>query len=161
MTTPPALHHSLLRPCILHILRAAGYHSTRPSVLDTLTDLAARYMILLAQTTATHASLNHNVPELSLEISLQDVRMAMQDCGALAPEKVLEDQEFDGEEDTRGVDLFLEWAKGSGNGEIRRIALEGGDTAKEDYLTGLFFCLSLRDVYLIRRSSQEEAQHNR
>jgi len=97
-------------------------------------------MILLAQTTATHASLNHNEPELSLEISLQDVRMAMQDCGALAPEKVLEDQEFDREEDTRGVDGFLAWAKGPGNLEIRRIALEGGDAAKEDYLTVLFSC---------------------
>jgi transcription initiation factor TFIID subunit 3 len=136
MTTPQALHHSLLRPCVLHILRAAGYHSTRPSVLDTLTDLAARYILLLAQTTATHAALNHNEPELALEVSLQDVRMAMQDCGALTPEKVLEEQEFDGEEDTRGVEAFISWAMGAGNSEIRRVALEGADGAKDDYLTG-------------------------
>jgi transcription initiation factor TFIID subunit 3 len=134
MTTPQALHHSLLRPCVLHILRAAGYHSTRPSVLDTLTDLAARYICLLAQSTVTHATISHT----ELEITVQDVRMAMQDCGALAPEKVLEEQEFDGEEDTRGVDDFLAWAMGAGNREIRRVALEGGDGAKEDYLTGLF-----------------------
>jgi transcription initiation factor TFIID subunit 3 len=137
MTTPQALHHSLLRPCILQILRAAGYHSTRPSVLDTLTDLAARYMFLLAQTTARHASVNHNEPELSLEISIQDVRMAMQDCGALIPEKVMEEQEFYGQEDTRGVDAFVAWAMGKVNSEIRRVALEGSDGAKEDYLTGL------------------------
>lgn len=138
MTTPQSLHHSLLRPSILHILRAAGYHSTRPSVLDTLTDLAARYMLLLAQTAANHAALNHNDPELALEISITDVRMAMQDCGALAPEKLLEEQEFNGQEDTRGVEGFIAWAMGPGNHEIRRIALEGGEGAKDDYLTGEF-----------------------
>ncbi|KAL3417515.1 bromodomain associated domain-containing protein [Phlyctema vagabunda] len=133
MATPQALHHSLLRPCVLHILRAAGYHSTRPSVLDTLTDLAARYMYLLAQQTVSHATINHT----ELDISIQDVRMAMQDCGTLVPEKTLEEQDFEGEEDTRGVDAFIAWATGPGNREIRRIALEGGDGAKEDYLTVL------------------------
>jgi transcription initiation factor TFIID subunit 3 len=90
-------------------------------------------MYLLAQSTASHASINHT----ELEISILDVRMAMQDCGALAPEKVLEEQLFDGEEDTRGMESFLAWATGVGNREIRRIALEGGDGTKEDYLTGL------------------------
>ncbi|TAQ87392.1 hypothetical protein B7494_g4283 [Chlorociboria aeruginascens] len=130
MATPLALHHSLLRPCVLHILRAAGFHSTRPSVLDTLTDLAARYMYLLAQSTATHASINHT----ELDITIQDVRMAMQDCGILAPERVLAQQEFEGIEDTRGVDDFIAWATGGGNKEIRRIALDGGEG---DYLTVL------------------------
>ncbi|OBT50709.1 hypothetical protein VE04_09459, partial [Pseudogymnoascus sp. 24MN13] len=46
-----AIHHALLRPCVLHILRAAGYHSTKPSVLDALTDIAGRYMHLLATST--------------------------------------------------------------------------------------------------------------
>ncbi|KAH8820284.1 hypothetical protein F5884DRAFT_849552 [Xylogone sp. PMI_703] len=129
-TSPQSLHHSLLRPSILHILRAAGYHSTKPSVLDTLTDLAARYLLLLAQSTATHASINHT----ELDITVQDVRMAMQDCGMLLPEKVLEEQDFDGEEDVRGVEDFLAWCTGDGNAEIRRVAMEGG---KEDFLTAL------------------------
>jgi len=133
MTTPQALHHSLLRPCVLHILRAAGYQSTRPTVLDTLTDLAARYMHLLAQTTATHAEVN----ETSLDITIQDVRMAMQDCGVLGPEMALEDQEFDDEEDMRGVEEFLAWATGPVNKEIRRVALEGAAGAQEDYLAVL------------------------
>ena len=149
MSTPQALHHSLLRPCVLHILRAAGYHSTRPSVLDTLTDLAARYMVLLAQSAVTHAALNHNEPELALEVCLQDVRMAMQDCGALLPEKVLEEQEFDGEEDTRGVDNFIAWAMGAGSKEIRRVALEGVDGAKDDYLTGKLWMRSSRNILTI------------
>ncbi len=128
-TTPQALHHSLLRPCVLHILRAAGYHSTKPSVLDALTDLAARYMFLLAQSTASHAAINHE----AMDFSIEDVRMAMQDCGALAPETLLEEE--GGEEDMSGVDNFLAWATGKSNKEIRRVALEGGD-GKEDYLTG-------------------------
>ncbi|KAI9052763.1 hypothetical protein LZ554_003036 [Drepanopeziza brunnea f. sp. 'monogermtubi'] len=137
MSTPQSLHHSLLRPVVLHILRAAGYHSTRPSVLDTLTDLAARYFILLAQTTVDHAAVNQDEPELALEISIQDVRMAMQDCGALGPEKCLEDQLWEGIEDTRGVDAFIQWAKGPRNHDIKRVALEGAEGAREDYLMAL------------------------
>jgi len=52
MSSQIPFHHHLLRPAIIHILRASGFHSTRPSVLDTLTDLAARYLSLLAQRTA-------------------------------------------------------------------------------------------------------------
>lgn len=130
MTTPQALHHALLRPCILHILRAAGYHSTKPSVLDTLTDLAARYIYMLAQTTATYNELNND----EFEVSIKDVRMAMQNCGSLEPDSLLE---VEGEEDMCGVDEFIAWAMGKANKEIRRIALDAGD-GKEDYLTGLF-----------------------
>ena len=90
-------------------------------------------MLLLAQTTVNHAALNHNEPELSLEVSIEDVRMAMQDCGILLPEKVLEEQAFEGVEDTRGVEAFVAWAVGPENREIRRIALE--ESAKDDYLT--------------------------
>jgi transcription initiation factor TFIID subunit 3 len=104
----------------------------RPSVLDTLTDLAARYMSLLAQSTATHAAVSSS----ELEVSIPDVRMALQDCGAFAPEKVEVDEDFDDEEDMRGVENFLAWVMGKVNKEIRRVALEGGD-GKEDYLTGL------------------------
>jgi transcription initiation factor TFIID subunit 3 len=89
-------------------------------------------MLLLAKTTADHALDNHE----ELEIAIEDVRMALQDCGALGPEKLLEDQIFEGKEDMRGVEAFIAWADGSMNKEIGRIALEGGDDGKEDYLTG-------------------------
>jgi len=52
MSAQNTFHAHLLRPAIIHILRAQGFHSTRPSVLDTITDLAARYISLLAQRTA-------------------------------------------------------------------------------------------------------------
>ncbi len=79
----------------------------------------------------------------------------MQDCGVLMPEKVLEEQEFDCHEDARGVDAFLAWAMGKANQEIRRVALEGSDGAKEDYLTGS--CLQKQiNAHLTSHSPQEE-----
>lgn len=75
------LHRALLRPAIVHILRAAGFHSTKPSVLDTVTNLAERYLTLLASTTAAHARSSHNDPVPTIT----DVRMALADCGALSP----------------------------------------------------------------------------
>jgi hypothetical protein len=133
MSSPHAIHHALLRPCVLHILRAAGYHSTKPSVLDTLTDIAGRYMAFLAASTAKYASINHE--ELGVDVG--DVRMAMEDAGLFVPEKVWEDQVFDDEEDDRGVEDFIRWCEGSGNRDIRRVALEGQDDGKEDYLTSM------------------------
>jgi transcription initiation factor TFIID subunit 3 len=154
MATPHSLHHSLLRPSILHILRAAGFTSCRPSVLDTVTDLAARYLITLAESAAYHADLN----EHDTEIDIQDVRMAMQDCGLFVAEKMMVDQDFEGEEDTRGVDQFVKWALGKKNREIRRIAMENGDGTKEDYLTGLSSSVCVVTCLMVC-SSQEKTQY--
>lgn len=161
-----SLHNALLRPAILHILRAAGFHSARPSVVDTLADITVRYLFLLASNTASHAYTNHNdyTPDIT------DVRMAMQDCGVFAPtltaaeeawreilRKPLDEYpEHNGlranerarrdAEDTREVTEFVEWFRGERYEEIKRIAgLIGGAgqgaeiEAKgepEDYLTG-------------------------
>ncbi|KAK6440713.1 hypothetical protein LTR95_003072 [Oleoguttula sp. CCFEE 5521] len=75
------LHHSLLRPFIIHTLRAAGFHTTKPSVLETLTNLAERHLLLLASTTLLHAQNAHNTSEPTIA----DVRMAMRDAGVLVP----------------------------------------------------------------------------
>ncbi|KAI9825294.1 MAG: hypothetical protein M1832_001328 [Thelocarpon impressellum] len=138
------LHTSLLRPPVLQILRAAGYHSARPSVVDTLVELAARYMLLLAGSAAGHSAGNVSFPEPQLE----DVRMAMQDCGVFRPQMTAVEEQWHGEEDTRGLDAFLDWVRGAANREIRRIAgMEGNaegskdvldvDGAGEDFLTAL------------------------
>src|ERR1700753_210670 len=73
------IHRALLRPMVIHTLRAAGFHSTKPSVLDTLVNLTERYLLLLASTTAAHATSAQNVcvPDVS------DVRMALQEVGVL------------------------------------------------------------------------------
>ena len=73
-------------------------------MLDALTDIAGRYMLLLATSTANHAAADPS----ELGITIVDVRLAMQDCAAIVPEKVWEDQVFDDEEDVRGVELFIE-----------------------------------------------------
>lgn len=151
---------------IIHILRAAGFHSTRPSVLDTLVNIAERYLLLLAETTLKHALDNHNdnIPTVT------DVRLALAECGALVPlmssaeedwtEKFRRDMaDYDdmkhgdtrrtgeinrrAQEDTADIQAFIQWIMGEQNKEIRRIAGvlpeigPGGIVAGEDYLTAL------------------------
>jgi transcription initiation factor TFIID subunit 3 len=148
MTPPPPLFHALLRPAVLQILRATGYHSAKTSVLDSVTDLAARYLLHLCQLTALYATHNNDEPSPFLPENgapppnpvvpaptIVDVRMALQRSGALLPERIPEEQEYLGEEDTRGVEAFIAWATGPLNREIKRIALDGIDEAG-DYLDG-------------------------
>lgn len=146
------LHRALLRPAVIQILRAVGFTNARQSVIDTVTDLASRYLLLLAASTAENASNNHgdNVP------TIQDVRMAMTQTGGLRPQMTGPQEDAQGWErigeewvpfeDLRGVEAFLKWVQGAGNSEIRRIAglvsseKDGADIVltedNEDYLTG-------------------------
>ncbi|KAK0656537.1 hypothetical protein B0T16DRAFT_319233 [Cercophora newfieldiana] len=133
MTPPHTLFHSLLRPAILQILRATGYHSAKTSVLDSLTDLAARYFLHLCQLTALYAA--HNGTTTATP-TIVDVRMALQRAGALLPERAEQEQSFLDVEDMRGVEEFIAWAGGMVNREIKRVALDGNDEAG-DYLDAL------------------------
>lgn len=116
---------SLLRPPVLHILRAAGFTTTRPSVLDALVDITSRYLLLLSQHTlrhhllrSPHASLIHDTSE----INITDIRLAMQDLGLLYPQISAMEEQVKGEEDMRGIEGFLNWCTGDSNKQIRRIA---------------------------------------
>ncbi|KAL8965666.1 MAG: hypothetical protein Q9183_003745 [Haloplaca sp. 2 TL-2023] len=157
-----ALYTSLLRPPILHILRAAGFHAAKPAVIDTLVDLAARYLTLVASKAAAHSQENHN----DLVLTTTDMRMALQDVGALWPQKTAMEEHITGQEDLRGIEAFVKWMEGEEHQEIRRIAkLEDtevpvagteGSAEKEDFLSGLgkvpdFKAQSLG--HLLRRSS--------
>ena len=116
---------SLLRPPILHILRAAGFTTTRPSVLDTLVDITSRYLLLLSQHTLRHHLLRspHASPiHDTSEINITDIRLAMQDLGLLTPQISAMEEQVKGEEDMRGIEGFLNWCTGDTNKEIRRIA---------------------------------------
>ncbi|KAK2748787.1 hypothetical protein FQN57_000368 [Myotisia sp. PD_48] len=139
----PSIHGSLLRPPALQILRAAGFHSTRPTVVDTLTDLASRYLQLLAASTAQHAINNHAIDPTP---TLDDVLMALQELGALRPQLSRLEEDRAGEEDMRGLESFLAWFSGPVNKEIRRVAgfipgvgevVDEDSLEKEDYLTAL------------------------
>lgn len=157
-------HNSLLRPSIIHILRAAGYHSARPSVVDTLTDIAARYMLLLASTSASHSLNNHN----DTALTVTDVRMALGDCGLLFPTLTASEEywrestrkaieEFPERyalrskenarrdaSDTQDVREFIDWFKSDRYREIIRIACSTGEKSlnmesvltTEDFVTG-------------------------
>ncbi|KXL47381.1 MAG: hypothetical protein FE78DRAFT_144211 [Acidomyces sp. 'richmondensis'] len=153
------LHRALLRPAIIHILRAAGFNSTKPAVLDTLVNLAERYLILLASTSVQHAMLSHNDPVPSVT----DVRMALTECGALLPADSAAEEEWReimrtpihelDEEDVRDITNFKRWFDGPQHTEMRRIAgmlpdpsatgslpavgVGGGIVHGEDFLTML------------------------
>ncbi|OIW35282.1 hypothetical protein CONLIGDRAFT_627342 [Coniochaeta ligniaria NRRL 30616] len=140
MTPPTTLFHALLRPSILQLLRATGYHGARSAAVDILTDLAARYLWELCHMTAVYASHNNDYPD-DIDESLGgptvvDVRMALQHVGALLPERPELEQEYDGVEDTRGVDEFIAWFDSHMSAEIRRVALDGIDDAT-NYLDAL------------------------
>ena len=146
------LQNALMRPAVLQILRAVGFHNTSGAALDVMTDLAIRYLLLLASSTAQYSFHNHNdyVP------TIQDVRMALLEVGALRPQMSVLEERAKGSvndngqtvpfEDMRGVEGFLNWAKGPSNREIRRIAglaSSSGDVGEvgvldehQDYVTG-------------------------
>lgn len=120
MTPPATLFHALLRPSVLQILRATGYHCTRPAVLDSLTDLAANYLLALCR-----AASQHTIDDVAP--GLAEIRMALEDVGALAPE----------DDDVQTVQDFVDWFAGARNAEIRRIVADGDAEAPADWLTGM------------------------
>ena len=163
--TASEIHHALLRPAILQILRAQGYYASTAGTIDTLTELTGTYITMIARQTALHAAQNN---EFGAQPTLVDVRMALEDCGALWPHRDFSPEELDGgdDEDTRGVDEFIRWAKGKKNLRIRKIA--GLDkpvvTSEEseveeretDYLSGkrirFFFFLACRHCSILYHS---------
>jgi transcription initiation factor TFIID subunit 3 len=119
-----ALQTSLLRPSVLHILRAAGFQSTKPAVLDTVIDLTARYLTALAEKVAVYSSEGSAIAEPTVT----HVRLAMEDIGVFVPRSTAGEEVWSTTEDLRGVQAFIDWCKGEANTEIRRIA---GMTTKE------------------------------
>ncbi|KAK2592038.1 hypothetical protein QQS21_010271 [Conoideocrella luteorostrata] len=134
MTSHSAFFHALLRPPILQILRATGYHSAKPSVVDSLTDIAARYLFALCQATASHAT--HNQGDAG-DYTIVDVRMALQQLGALQPERSAAGKEWLGQEDVRGVEEFIEWFSGERMKELMEMGIGDGETGTTDYLSAL------------------------
>lgn len=139
--------HALLRPAILQILRAQGYYACSPAVLDNVTELASRYLMELADRTARFMETNS---EATLQPTLADARMAMEQCGVFAPTRLHPAQVWADQEDTSGVANFIGWAEGPKNAKIRKVAqaiseptgLEDADSAEEpanNYLAGKSF----------------------
>jgi transcription initiation factor TFIID subunit 3 len=158
-----SLHQALLRPAVVQVLRASGFHSATPGAVDVLTEIMAKYLSLLAARTASRSMENHNAttPDVT------DLRMAMVDCGLLLPTATSTQEVWNeilrkplGEmperngfrnvqadirdrEDTGEIEAFIAWVHGPENAEIHRIAGlardgAGSEVADEgtDYLTG-------------------------
>ena len=153
----------LLRPAILHILRAAGFHGARVSAVDTMVDLAHRYMILLAEKAAEYALMNDSkIPDVT------EVRMALEEVGAFVPQISASEEQLLYDDDLRGLQNFMAWVEGDIHREIRRIAgLEAtlgevnlnGEMQREDYLTGKYSTIG-GTMQLKFFSTQEETQQN-
>lgn len=112
-------HLALLRPSVLQILRAQGYYGCRPSVLDSVTELAGEYMAVLAR--EAHRNAEHNHP-WDQNITIPDVRQALEYAGALVPDDLVKKEDCGGDEDSRGVETFKRWVEGPKNAEINRVA---------------------------------------
>lgn len=76
---------------------------------------------------------NHGDAE---DYDIVDVRMALQEAGALLPERTETEQLWKGEEDLRGVEEFIEWFSGTRMKEMMEMG--SGDTESDatDYLAG-------------------------
>jgi transcription initiation factor TFIID subunit 3 len=136
-----AYFHALLRPVILQILRAQGYYSITPGLLDAFTDLAARHLEELCFRAARNAEHNH---EFLPGLNLTDTRQAMEQCGVFGTPDEPTAEAWRGE-NTQGIEKFVQWVMGDKNAKIRRVALgsvggnleaEGEEEPATDYLSG-------------------------
>ncbi|KAI1779454.1 hypothetical protein F4818DRAFT_141177 [Hypoxylon cercidicola] len=119
--TADQIHLAFFRPAILQILRAQGYYSTAPATVDTITEIAANYMMAISRQTAQHAEMNNEFGYPGLP-DIVDVRMALEDCGAFWPVRDFTAQEVSRVEDTQGIDDFIQWSTGKKNQRIRKVA---------------------------------------
>ena len=136
------LHHALLRPAVLQMLRAAGFQGAKPTVVDTLTEITSRYIMLLATQTIAFAHANHvdTIPDIT------DARMALINCALLQPTQTASEEmwkellrqpiaeipegsvlrkkeaEKRDEEDTHEIKAFISWFDGPVYKEQMRIA---------------------------------------
>lgn len=173
------LHAALLRPAIIQIVKAMGFNLAKPSALDSLADMAARYLLLLANETAQAARDTHEYDQPTI----QDVRTALYKVGALRPQLDFAEEAARGTEivngkevpyeDFRGIDNFVRWAQGPICKEIRRVAgLDGGDSdniadlaagmdENEDYVTGKSYKSTLTCCSLTKTTTAIKKKHSK
>ncbi|KAK9770627.1 putative Bromodomain associated domain-containing protein [Seiridium cardinale] len=113
-------HLALLRPAILQILRAQGYYTCKPTVLEFFTEIVADYIFNTA--VATRRAMEHNHPETP-EVTLPDLRQGLEYMGAFnRDENKREDREYAGDSELRGIEQFKAWFDEKQNQRITRIA---------------------------------------
>lgn len=159
-------HLALLRPAILQALRAQGYYTCKPSVLEFFTEIVADYIYNAA--VATRKAMEHNHPDDPSGVTLPDLRQGLEHMGAFCrDENKREDRDYDGDPELRGIEKFKDWFDGKQNLRITRIAeafnqtgllleaapLEEGKKVEKppiDYLSREFFRRSCPLLLLLR-----------
>lgn len=113
------LFSSLLYVTAAQVLRTAGFDRARPSLIELIADIIARYLTTLGKKSMEFASLrNRQVAELP------DVRAALE-CLDLLPTDIFS-SDLERLEGTATIDEFLKWSQGNKAQELRRVAgMEG------------------------------------
>lgn len=126
-------HFSLLRISTAQIFRAAGIDRCNPTVLDTVTDIVMRHLLLLSNTCTELSSASGRS-----EVNITDLAEAMVSIGLIRPAPVIDTSavEIVAEELAEGDDVeppltspeiagfikFLDWAKGQVPADARTIS---------------------------------------
>jgi hypothetical protein len=109
-------YFAVLRITCGQILRAAGIDRCTPALLDALTDICARHLDLLSQTSVRLANLSGRE-----EPEVYDVALAMERVGLVRPVAFLDRDDID-PNSIEGFKAFIEWAKGKVPDTARKIS---------------------------------------
>ncbi|KAI1862284.1 uncharacterized protein JN550_010291 [Neoarthrinium moseri] len=112
-------YHAVFRPVIMQVLRAQGFYSSQPGVVDFLTELAAQYMVKMGEQTRLNAEHNH---PWTPDPSVTDVRQAMEFVGAFERIDSLEKDEGELDSELKGIEAFRQWFDGPKAEKINRVA---------------------------------------
>lgn len=121
-------HLSLARITTIQILRSTGIDRAKPSVIEGLTDLLARYLVLVAQRSKECAESAGRS-----RCEMEDLREALERLGAIAKTG------REGVREEEGVVDFISWCMSDENALLRKVAGEGkdemGDEVTSDWLS--------------------------
>ncbi|OLL25347.1 Transcription initiation factor TFIID subunit 3 [Neolecta irregularis DAH-3] len=106
------LFFSLCRISATQILQSSGFDKSRPSVIDTFTDILIRYIDLLGSTAKTFAEVAGRS-----SVHLEDLRGAFENTGVFFKEE--------------GVEEFILWCKGGAVQEARRVSGVGSRDTRD------------------------------
>lgn len=107
MTTNNDFYFALLRISILQLLKAQGFDRARPSLVDVMTDLYAKFLSLLASEVSSIAQARCDQDDT---IALQDITLALENLGIVKPTNVLDVYDENAElSSSRGMEKFKDW----------------------------------------------------
>lgn len=110
------LYFALLRISCTHILRAAGIDRCSSQILDIVTDIVMRHLMLLACKCSRNAELSGRPL-----VEIQDVSLALEQIGLIHPRCILDPFDTD-PNGVKGFNDFIDWIKGPVPEQARRLS---------------------------------------